>query len=173
MSTAALNSASISAVDVFREQIRVVHRILRRNAEGITQQDSLIQPQPGGNCFNWNLGHLVWSNEQVLDLLREPPVLGEAALERYARGSAPLRDAAEAFPIEKLLAAWDESCARIEHGLARLDPGRLAEPAPFSPRNDPSETLGTLLTIIMFHQASHTGQLSLLRRIAGKPGAVR
>jgi hypothetical protein len=173
MSTAAVTPAQLGALDVLREQMRVVHHILRLNADGITQQDSLIQPQPGGNCFNWNVGHLDWSNEQMLTLLGEPPVLGEDALQRYARGSAPLGNAAEAFPIEELLAAWDESCARIDHGLANLDPARLAEPAPFSPRKNPDETVGTLLTIVMYHQATHTGQTSLLRRMAGKPGAIR
>lgn len=173
MLPATMTHTSLSALDVLREQIRVTHRVLQLNAEGITQEDSLIQPQPGGNCFNWNLGHLMLANEQTLRLLGQPPVLGEAALARYARGSQPLRDAAEALPIEKLLVAWDESCARIEEGMAKFPPERLAEPAPFSPRNNPHETVGSLLTILMFHQAGHTGQLTLLRRMAGKPGAIR
>jgi len=173
MSTATVTSTPVGALDVLREQVRVIHRVLRLNTDGITQEDSLVQPQPGGNCFNWNVGHLVFANEQTLQVLREPPVLGEEALKRYARGSEPLRDGTEAMPLEKLLAAWDEGCARIEQGLAKLDPARLAEPAPFSPRRDPNETVGTLLSILMFHQAGHTGQTSLLRRIAGKPGAIR
>ncbi len=173
MSATTVTSTPVGALDILREQIQVVHRVLRLNAEGITQEDSLIQPQPGGNCFNWNLGHLVLTNEITLKLLGKPPVLGEAALQRYARGSAPLRNPNEAMPLEKLLAAWDEGCARIEQGLAKLNPERLAEPAPSSPRNNPDETVGTLLSILMFHQAAHTGQTSLLRRMAGKPGAIK
>jgi len=171
MSTA--TATPVAAIDVLREQMRVIHHILRLNADGLTQEDSLIQPQPGGNCFNWNLGHLVLTNELALKLLGEPPVLGEEPLQRYARGSQPLRNAAEALPIDGLLAAWDEGCARIDRGLAGLNPERLAERAPFSPRNNPDETVGTLLSIIMFHQAGHTGQLTLLRRMAGKPGVIR
>ena len=34
-------------------------------------------------------------------------------------------------------------------------------------------TVGTLLSILMFHQAGHTGQTTVLRRIAGKQGAIR
>lgn len=173
MSTATVTSAVVGALDVLREQMRVIHRVLRLNAEGITQEESLVQPQPGGNCFNWNVGHLVGTNEAILKLLGEPPVLGEGALNRYGRGSEPLRDPAEAMPLDKLLAAWDEGCARIDQGLAKLNSERLSEPAPMSPRKNPDETIGTLLSILMFHQAGHTGQTSLLRRMAGKPGAIR
>jgi len=173
MSAATITSTPVGALDILREQIGVIHSVLRLNAEGITQEDSLIQPQPGGNCFNWNLGHLVLTNEITLKLLGEPPVLGEEPLQRYARGSAPLRNPNEAMSIEKLLAAWDEGCARIGEGLAKLNPERLAEASPMSPRNNPDETVGTLLSILMFHQAGHLGQLTLLRRMAGKPGAIK
>lgn len=173
MSTATVASAALSATDVLREQMRVIHRILNLNAEGITQEDSLIQPQPGGNCFNWNVGHLVDTNEVLLELVGQPPLLGHAALRRYARGSEPLRDAAEAMPFSRLMQAWNEGCACIDAGLAAMAPERLSAPAPHSPRKNPNETVGSLLSIVIFHQASHTGQTSLLRRMAGKEGAVK
>ncbi|HEX4064932.1 MAG TPA: DinB family protein [Acidobacteriaceae bacterium] len=169
----ATTEAIASATDVLRLQGQVIHRILRMNTEGLAQEDSLIQPQPAGNCLNWNVGHLVWSNEQILSVLQQAPVLGEEALERYARGSKPLCDPAEAFPLDQLLSAWDASWARIDRALAHLAPERLAEPAPFSPRKNPDETVGSLLSIVFFHQASHTGQTALLRTMAGKPGAIR
>jgi len=42
-----------------------------------------------------------------------------------------------------------------------------------SPTGNPNETVRTLLTTIMFHQAYHAGQTAVLRRIAGKEGAIR
>lgn len=159
--------------DVMREQMRTIHRILLLNCNGITQEESLIQPQPGGNCLNWNVGHLVWANENTLAVLGAAPVLRKESLQRYARGSEALRNPAEALPLEELLTAWDEQCARIDSALAALNADRLSEPAPYSPRKDPNETIGSLLSILIFHQASHTGQTSLLRRIAGKDGAIR
>ncbi len=56
--------------------------------------------------------------------------------------------------------------------LASLSDENLAAAAPFSPRNDPDETVGSLLTLIAFHQAYHTGQTGLLRRVAGHDGAI-
>lgn len=61
----------------------------------------------------------------------------------------------------------------MNEGLARLAPEALDAPAPFSPRNKGDETVRSLLSILVFHQAYHTGQTALLRRMAGKAGAIR
>lgn len=49
----------------------------------------------------------------------------------------------------------------------------LDRTAPFSPSGDPNETVRSLLTAISWHQAYHAGQMEILRRIAGKDGAIR
>lgn len=106
-------------------------------------------------------------------MLGQPAVLGESALARYRRGSSELRDAAEALPLENLIGAWDEQWTGIEAGLSALTPQRLDEPAPFSPRNKKDETVLSLLTVILFHQAYHVGQTGLLRRLSGREGAIK
>jgi uncharacterized damage-inducible protein DinB len=98
--------------------------------------------------------------------------MDERALQRYDRGSAPIVDAAEARELSEMLNAWDETAERIDAGLATLTLEALDAPAPSSPSDDPKETVRSLLTLVFFHQAYHTGQLGLLRRIAGKEGAI-
>ncbi len=174
MSTAAAMPAIAGEMEILREQARVIHRVLRMNVDGLTQEDSLIQPQPGGNCLNWVVGHLVRTyNNLILPLLGEEPVLGKDVLKRYDRGSTELHEASEALPLEELLAAWDETTNRVVAGLATMTPEALDAPAPFSPRKNPDETVRSLLTIVMFHQGYHCGQTGLLRRMAGKEGAIR
>lgn len=143
------------------------------NTEGLTQEDSLVQPQPGGNCMNWVVGHLVWVNNQILPLTGQQPVNGADALKQYERGSQALKDPAAAMPLSELLGAWDEQCSRLDAGLAALPLERLEQPAPFSPRKNPEETVGSLLTILLFHQAYHSGQTGLLRRLVGREGAFK
>jgi hypothetical protein len=46
-------------IEVLRHQARVTQRVMRLNVEGISHEESLIQPQPAGNCLNWVIGHLV------------------------------------------------------------------------------------------------------------------
>ena len=171
MTAAALET--LRDVEAFRHQARVSHQVLRLNTAGLTQEESLIQPAPAGNCLNWIVGHVVRTYEQMLPLLGQEPVLEKDALKRYARGTPPLEDPAEARELQDLLAAWDEASKRFDAGLANLTAEALDRPAPFSPGNDPNETVRSLLTVVSFHQAYHTGQTGVLRRIAGKDGVIK
>lgn len=163
----------IGEVEVYRQMGRSIHGVVRRNAEGFSEQESLIQPQPEGNCLNWVVGHLVHIYDSILPMLGRDPVMEAERTKRYERGSAPLREGNEAVGTAELMTAWDEAAKRIDAGLAELTTDRLDDKAPFSPSNNPNETVRTLLTTVFFHQAYHAGQTGLLRRIAGKPGAIR
>lgn len=170
MTTAA--PATASAVDVFRHQAFIVDKVLQTNLQGITHEESLIQPHPGGNCLNWAVGHLVCIYGQILPLLGQEPVMKEA-LKRYDRGSAPLQDPGEALDLQELMKGWEETAKRFDAGLARLTAEDLDRPSPVSPGNDPKETVRTVLGTVLFHQAYHAGQTGVLRRLAGKEGAIR
>lgn len=159
-------------IEMLRHQARAIQRVVRLNLEGISHEESLIQPQPAGNCLNWVVGHLVSAYQSVFPLLGQKPGIGEERLKPYARHSSPLKDRAEALPLQELLVAFDQASERFDEGLASLDSKELGELAPHSPTNDPKETVRSLLASISFHQAYHAGQTGLLRRIAGKPGAI-
>ncbi|HUB17294.1 MAG TPA: DinB family protein [Acidobacteriaceae bacterium] len=165
-------ATDVGEIRVLRQQARAAYGVLQKNTEGLTQEDSLVQPRAGGNCLNWVVGHLVYVGDTVLPVVGQEPVLGTEVLRRYARGSAELRDGAEALPLEELLRAAQEQGARFDAGLAGLTAERLDEPAPFSPQKRADETVRSLLTTAMFHQAYHTGQAGLLRRIAGREGRI-
>ena len=61
--------------------------VVRLNLEGISHEQSLIQPQPAGNCSNWVVGHLVTIYNKVLPLLEQTPV-ESAAISVTTRGVA-------------------------------------------------------------------------------------
>ena len=166
MSTATL--VENREIALLRQQARAAHRVVRLNLDGLTHEETLIQPAAGGNCLNWVVGHLLAIYHKALPLLGQDPVMSPRALERYDRGSAPLRDGGDAIDIADLLAAWDETSRRVDAGLAAFDVSTLGDKAPFSPSNNPNETMGSLLATVAWHQAYHTGQTGLLRRIAGR-----
>jgi len=163
---------TLSEVGVYRHQAGMIRQVLRMNVDGITQEECLIQPEPGGSCLNWGVGHLLWVYDTMLPMLGQTPVMEEGALKRYARGTPPLEDPAEALELRDLLTAWDPAAERVDAGLAGLTAEVLDRPAPHSPGNNPNETVRSLLTTVFFHQGYHTGQAGLLRRIAGKAGAI-
>lgn len=146
---------------------------LHTNVKGLTHEESLRSPQPGGNCLNWVVGHIVNARQTWLTkVLGEAPLFDDDTIARYRRGSEPLTDGTLAMRLEELLAAYDRAQEPLLAGLSRLTPEGLAEPAPFSPGNDPRETVGSLVAKLTFHEAYHIGQTALLRRLVGHPGAI-
>lgn len=164
-------SSIAGEVAILRQQVQTIHGIAGTNVEGITHEESMIQPRPAGNCLNWVMGHMVWAYDMILPMLGQAPVMEEETLKPYSRGSEPLEDSASALDLADLMTAWDESTERIIAGIAGVSAETLDGPAPFSPTDDPDETVRSLLTGIVFHQAYYAGQTGLLRRIVGKEGA--
>lgn len=162
-------AANVGEVAVYRQMAGTIHLVAARCADGISHEESLALPGSQGNCMNWVLGHLIRVYDNVMPLLQQTPLGG---FERYERGGAPIKNGDEAMDFKELLQAWDESSRRIDEGLSAITSERLDQAAPFSPTNNPNETVRSLLTTILFHQSYHTGQMGLLRRLAGRPGAI-
>jgi hypothetical protein len=166
-------AVSSGEIELLRHQAKLTRAVLRMNVEGVTQEESLIQPRTGGNCMNWVVGHLTCIYNKSLPLVGQEPVVAPDSLDRYDRGSPPITDPAEARDLGELLATFERVDDRYDAGLAALAPETLDRPAPFSPSDDPNETVRSLLGTILFHQAYHAGQTGILRRAAGKEGAIK
>src|SRR5262245_20389268 len=53
----------------FSRMFEFSYSALFRNLEGITHEESLVQPQTGGNSLNWVLGHIVANRNRLLPML--------------------------------------------------------------------------------------------------------
>ena len=144
------------------------HRALGLNAAGLTHADSLVPAAPGANCANWILGHLIASRSTVLTLLGQEPVWNEAQGKPFDDHAAWPDPAAVAVPWESLLADFETSQERIRAGLATVTAERLAG----LHTAESKRPRGMQLHFLQFHEAYHIGQIGLLRRIVGRPGAI-
>ena len=158
---------------ILRRQGQAVHRTVTTNLKGVTHEESLIQPHPGGNCINWVLGHLLSIYNQLLPLLGQKPATDPATIERYKRGSHPITNASEARRFEELLSEWEETVKRVDAGLAGMTAEQLEQLAPQGPPLEPGDTVRDMLGVVLFHQGYHAGQTGVLRRLVGKEGAIR
>lgn len=142
------------------------HAAMTRNCDGLTHEESVAAPI-AGNCANWVLGHILQNRMAVLRMLGEAPVWSDEEGAIYARGATSF-DPAEARDFAGMLRDLEVTQERIRAGLARLRPealGKKLEP-------DDKWTFAETLHFMSFHESYHAGQLGLLRRIAGKPGAI-
>jgi hypothetical protein len=146
--------------------------VFTANLKGISEEDGLKQPVPGGNCLNWVAGHIVGSRGSTLELLGQERSFAKDKYARYERGSDAVVIGEGTVPLAEILADFLATADGLKIGLAGLTRERLGEKAPFSPANNPEETVGSLLVGLAFHESYHCGQLGVLRRMAGAEGAI-
>ena len=158
--------------DALAIQLRYTHWVVNANLKDVADDRYFHAPDPAGNCLNWVLGHLVSARNGCLAMLGQDPVIAPEALDRYQRGSAPVTGPEGAVPPAELLDAFNRAQDPLLAGLSALTDETLAAPAPFSPNDDPNETVGSLLAGLLFHEAYHGGQLGVIRRTLGIDGAI-
>jgi uncharacterized damage-inducible protein DinB len=158
--------------EILTIQFRDTHWVVLANLKGLADEQYFQAPQGGGNCLNWVLGHLVQARNGALIMLGQDPVIDAGLIDRYQRGSDAVTADDDAVPSVDLRSAFKRSQRGLLTGLDGLTDGAIAAPAPFSPTNDPDETVGSLLAGLLFHEAYHAGQLGVIRRTLGVPGAV-
>lgn len=151
------------------QKYKLTAYIIHRQTEGITNEESVIQPPVRGNCMNWILGHIVNDRNLVLSLLGGEPVFNKAETERYQRESDPIAGFDDGLPFDQLIEKFDISQKRIIEGLRSITPERLAEIDIAGTRN---EEVGALISFIHWHETYHTGQFEILRQLAGKNDKV-
>ena len=144
--------------------------VLARQTEGLSHADSLIQPEPRGNCLNYILGHMLVGRDRVAGFLGLEPLLSEAEKARYDTDSEPLTGAEEGVvELSRLMEMLIESTVRIREALEALDPKELerAETLGESPG-----TLGSWIEFFGWHDTYHAGQTEYLRQLAGTDDKV-
>lgn len=159
------------SIETINAQFQMSSMVMKANVGDVTHEESLIQPQPAGNCLNWILAHQVAIRCHFIEGFGGIPVWSKADIKKYDRHEPPIADPAEAKPLSEIWKALDDTLGAITKIVSELTPQQLKEKAPFSPVNNPDETIGSLLAAFAFHDAYHAGQTGVLRRLIGKPPA--
>ncbi len=150
----------------FMKMLNLEQGIIKLQTEGLTTADTLVQPQPSGNCMNWVLGHTLDSQIIMLKLMGEKSPIPEEELALYTRNSEPITgESTGVLSLEQLLAYH----ARVNDVL--LSCLEQMDEADFEQKVESEGRTGTLAWMVFFrqfHYTYHLGQLELLRQLAGK-----
>lgn len=151
------------------QKFQLTSYIIRKQTEGISDEESVMQLPFRGNCMNWILGHILTDRSYVLQLLGMDAVMDEISLERYRRESEPVTSLDDGLRFHQLMEYFDLSQTRIEEGLKKVTAERLAEEDKAGSREG---QVGFLIDYIHWHETYHTGQFEILRQLAGKNDKV-
>lgn len=140
---------------------------LFRNLEGVTHEESLVEPTPAGNCLNWVLGHMVATRNRLLPLVGVQPIWPREMALRYSG-----RDDADWSPENATdLNRIKTDLARSQQQLLTALDG-MADQQLSAPSHD-GKPLAHLIGFFQFHESYHAGQIALLRRVIGRAGVIK
>ena len=153
-------------IDDLAKMLKFELEIMRQQTAGLSHSDSLFQPQPGGNCLNWVMGHL---DDGLIALLKvcggEKPA-DLPSFERYGYGSEPVvGDGEGVLPLQDLVATYEVLTNAIIHKLKEMQEKDFEQEIDiFSGK----VTRGYAAFFYFFHLSFHLGQLEFGRNLAGK-----
>ena len=145
--------------------------ITKMQAEGLTHQDSMIQPPFRANCLNWVVGHLLTNRRNIIQLLGVEDPLPGVNLDHYERESDPILEEEEGvLPLDELMGYLEETQVVLTKLLKNETPDSSQRLLPY--RSHPERPLSYWLLFLYFHDTYHVGQTELLRQAAGKDDKI-
>ena len=148
---------------------------INRNLNDLSHEDSVHIPEPGGNCINWVLGHIVSARGMLLLLTGGgAPLFSEEEATVFQRGSAGLKSGDQGVDLSRLKSALEESQRKLIPALKALSDEILSGSVPEKFKRPPlTGTVAQAVATLNYHEGYHNGQIGLLRRLAGKEGAIK
>ena len=142
--------------------------MLKMHVADFSDADLLARPVPGANHANWQLGHLITSENQMMSACGATmPPLPAGFADRYTKETAKLDTPSTFAPKSVLLEQLEKTRAATIAFAQSLPPEKLAAPSPVMPEFFPN--IAALLAMSSSHDSMHMGQIQVLRRKLGKP----
>lgn len=134
--------------------------LIRRFVDGISHEESVLQPPFEHNCLNWILGHIVTNRSHVLETVGAAHAWQEAVRALYHTDTPPIMPEGLSIRIEKLVAHLEESVELLKVALEHYGEGYLDE-LHANYRGEKSRF--EHVTGFHWHESFHLGQLEILR----------
>lgn len=135
--------------------------------QDLSDEDMFVRPAPGANHINWQLGHLIASEYEMLHEIRPhaPSKLPEGFEEQYAKATAGSDNPADFRTKEELLEIYKAQRQVSLEFLAGENPDEFDKESgvPYAP------TVGSLYSMLGSHWMMHSGQWVIVRRLQGRP----
>jgi hypothetical protein len=134
--------------------------LIGRHTEGISHEESMLQPPFPANCMNWILGHIISRRNSALEVLGQPPLWDAETARIYHSGSPALTDPEGARDFLQLLEDLQAAQARIAGALKIISEASLARVVETDRGAKP---VWEHLADFHWHETYHLGQLDILR----------
>ncbi len=159
----------MNAVDALKSNIQMADMICGAYLGDLSNEDLMQRPHSGCNHLNWQLGHLVSSDNSMFNgmFAGEMPALPEGFAEKYSKENKDSDDPAAFCTKDELMEIHQAQRAAVMAKLDSLSDADLDAPGPESLRSF-APTVGAVLAMLGSHWIMHAGQWVIVRRELGK-----
>lgn len=155
--------------DAIKAVMNSAYNVLRMTIEDLSDADLLVRPVPNANHIAWQMGHLIVSENQIVNGLKpgSAPALPEGFAEAYSKETASIDDPARFHGKATYLKLYDEQRKAALDLLATMSEQDFDRPAPDKMRAY-APTVGEAFIMLGTHQFMHGGQFTPVRRKLNK-----
>lgn len=134
--------------------------------EDLNDQELLHRPAKGANHINWQLGHLIQSENEMMNIAIPGcmPALPAGFAEKYTKDTAASDDASKFLKKAELLKVYHEQRGGTLKALAAVSEGDFDK----STGVEYAPTVGAMFSMQGTHWVMHAGQWAVVRRQLGR-----
>jgi uncharacterized damage-inducible protein DinB len=157
----------MNAKEAIKLAIDTGRMISQGYVEDLSDEELLHRPAKGANHINWQLGHLI-ASENMMGNLAVPgsmPPLPAGFAEKYTKETAASNNAAAFLKKAELLKVYEEQRAATLRALDKQSEADLDKPTGV----EYAPTVGAMFSMHGTHWVMHAGQWAVVRRQLGRP----
>ncbi|MFG0283406.1 MAG: DinB family protein [Phycisphaerales bacterium JB039] len=164
---------ALAARDVAMQSMGTIRWLTMRLIENLTIEQWLHQVADGANHIMFNIGHIACTDEAFLRAAGGASQAVPASYtDLFQAGRQPSPRPADYPPPEEVVGVLQQIRQQLTTHLAGLPAEQLLAPLQNEGLRNIVPTLAHLPGFITLHEASHSGQILLIRRTLGLPGVL-
>lgn len=160
----------MNTIDLIRRTIEFSNTVCSAYLSDLNDEELLLRPVEGANHIAWQLGHLIVSEHNLINLIcpGSMPDLPLGFAERYESATSTSDDPAGFHTKDEYFRAFAEQRNATLSALDQLEPDELMQPAPESIQHL-CRTVAEVFALQGQHWLMHGGQWAIVRRKLGRP----
>lgn len=159
----------MNSKDLLHWNVTFCHGVTKAYLGDVTEDEMLVRAVPGSNHLAWQLGHLIKSEQSLLQAIGvEVPDLPEGFADKHGKDNTDSDDPGDFLPKSEYLALMDKMHEAANAAIDKTDEAALDTPTPENLRSF-FPTVGSVLLMAGSHEMMHSGQMAAIRRKLGKP----
>lgn len=154
--------------DALTTNLKTAAMVCGTYLDDLTDQEAMQRPHPQCNHINWQVGHIIDSENKMASACGgDLPSLPAGFSEKYSKEASAGDDASKFVPLselKKIAADQHDAILKIVAGMSDED---FDKPGPESFKNY-APNLGALVSMMGTHWTMHAGQFVVVRRQLGR-----